>query len=304
LSRKITHVPQISRRSFIQGSAAAALVHAPVLGNWSAKEHPIDGKGGPARHILSLDQDWLFGGKLNAAALDPGFDDAVLTRVTLPHCVTPLSWQKWDPSTWEDIWLYRRHFSIPPELSGLRLFLHINRIMVCAKPVLNGQTLSEHLGGFLPFEYEITRIVKEKDNVLSIAVDSRWQNVPPAGSPKGPSSIDYLLPGGICGSVSLRALPHVFISDVFAKPVSVLDSNRRLEINCRVDAGITLPASILLVANLRDGDRTVASASKNVNLEGTNEEVSLTLNDLKNITLWGCGKASSLSSCCYAFPQQ
>jgi beta-galactosidase len=190
------------------------------------------GKGGPARHMLSLDQDWLFGGKLSAAALEPGLDDTAFSRITLPHCVAPLSWQKWDPAVWEDVWLYRRHFAISSELNGLRLFLHVDRIMAGTKPVLNGQTLPEHLGGFLPFEYEITSLVREKGNVLSIAVDSRWQNVPPAGSPKGPRSIDYLLPGGICGSVSLRALPHVFISDVFAKPVRVLDSNRRLEINC------------------------------------------------------------------------
>jgi beta-galactosidase len=257
-----------------------------VLGGWSTNRHPIAGKTGPARHILSLDRDWIFGGKLSAAAIDPGFDDAALLRITLPHCVAPLSWQKWDPSVWEDVWLYRRHFAIPSGLSRLRLFLHVDRVMAGAKPVLNGQTLPEHLGGFLPFKYEITSLVREKDNVLSIVVDSRWQSVPPAGSPKGSSSIDYLLPGGICGSVGLHALSHVFINDVFAKPVNVLDSNRRLEIDCQVDTGVTLPVAILLVASLRHGDRIVASVSKSVNIEKTNEEVSLTLSNLKNITLW------------------
>ena len=40
----------------------------------------------------------------------PGYDDMGPTPVTLPHCVTELSWQKWDPATWEHVWVYRRTF--------------------------------------------------------------------------------------------------------------------------------------------------------------------------------------------------
>jgi beta-galactosidase len=104
--------------------------------------------------------------------------------------------------------------------------------MIAATPVINGHKLPEHLGGFLPFRYEITRFCEEQ-NVLAIAVDSRWLNIPPEGSPKGPSSIDYLLPGGITGSIHVRAFPQIFISDIFGKPVHVLNSNRLLEVTVR-----------------------------------------------------------------------
>ena len=257
----------ISRRGFIRGGAAtAALLSAPVLKTWGTNRQPSAGDHGPAHRIFSLDQDWLFGG-VDSATLQSGSEGA-FSRITLPHCVVPLSWQNWDPATWEDVWIYRRHFTLPPELKGLRLFLHFDRVMAGATPSVNGHALPQHLGGFLPFEYEITSLVKEQDNVLSVAVDGGWLNVPPSGSPKGPESIDYLLPAGICGSVSLRAVPSIFISDVFAKPVDVLDAKkRRLEITCRIDAGAAAPASVLLVANLRDKDHTVASVSKNVESE-------------------------------------
>ena len=181
---------------------------APVLKSWGEKRHLVAGKSGAAQRVLSLDRDWLFGGKSSAAALEEDFDDGTFSRVTLPHCVTPLSWQKWDPSTWEDVWIYRRHFAMLSGLSGLRFFLHFDRVMAGASPVVNSHALPQHLGGFLPFEYEITDLIREKDNILAVSVDSRWKNAPPSGSPGGPRSIDYLLPGGINGSVTLRAFPR------------------------------------------------------------------------------------------------
>ncbi len=276
----------ISRRGFIRGgsAAAAALLSAPVLKAWGANRQPSAGDYGPAHRIFSLDQDWLFGG------WEPDSDQAAFSRITLPHCVVPLSWQNWNPAAWENVWLYRRHLALRPELRGLRLFLHFDRIMAGATPAVNGRALPQHLGGFLPFEYEITGLVKEQDNILSVAVDSRWLNVPPAGSPQGPESVDYLLPGGICGSASLRAVPAIFIRDVFAKPVNVLDSKRRLEVACRIDAGTTTAASVRLAAILRDKGRTVASVSKNVELKKADSEVDLSLSNLGNITLWDVQK--------------
>jgi beta-galactosidase len=187
---------QVSRRSFLRSSAVAALASVPVLENWGMERRSHAESRGPAHCTLSFDQQWLFGGKFSASALEPAFDDSEFSRVTLPHCVTPLSWRNWSPEAWEDVWIYRRHFAIPPELRGLRLFLHFDRVMAAATLAVNGHIFPQHLGGFLPFEHEITGLEKEGDNVLAVAVDSRWLNVPPCGSPEGPQAVDYLLPGG------------------------------------------------------------------------------------------------------------
>jgi len=282
---------KLSRRHFIRRSAASgALASIPVLKIWSATGITPLAKKGPARRALSLDRDWLVSRTKSSSAGEPELKASATSSVTLPHCVTPLSWQKWDPASWEDVWTYRRDFEIPPEFKGLRLFLYLQRAMVAATPTVNGHALPRHLGGFLPFDYEITHLVREKTNTLSIAVDSRWANVPPAGSPKGPSSIDYLLPGGISGSVELRAVPHVFIKEVFAKPVDVLTKDRRLEVTCSIDCEQTMPAAIRLVATLRDGSRDIAHASKNFSLAQKNQDVSLTVDELKNVMLWDVEK--------------
>jgi beta-galactosidase len=241
---------------------------------------------GSARRVLNLDRDWIFAGKSTAAALDPGYDDTALARVTLPHTVADLSWRNWSPSQWEDLFVYRRHFAVPAAWRGLRLFVHFDRVMASATPVVNGRSLEPHAGGFHPFDREITGLTSEKENVLAVAVDSRWQNVPPAGSPRGAAAVDYLLPGGITGSVELRALPAVFLREVFAKPVDVLEPSRRVEVTCRVDAATALPVHVRLEAELSWGEQTIARSAQSALMEKSDQEFHLTLSNLGNIQLW------------------
>lgn len=276
-----------SRRDFLLGSSAAALLATPVLRSWSAEAGTNLASRGRAQGVLGLDGNWLFGGKLKSGQLEPDFNDAAFARVTLPHCAVPLSWQKWDPAAWQDVWIYRRHFDVPAEFRGLRLFLRFDRVMAAATPVVNGHALPKHVGGFLPFEYEITDLVKESGNVLAVAVDAGWLNVPPSGSPKGPRDIDYLLPGGITGHVSLCAVPAVFLSEVFAKPANVLSSaDRRLDVTCRINSAATLPGPATIEANLLERGETRAVARKNVALEKANAETHFSMGGLEAVKLW------------------
>lgn len=257
----------------------------PVLDSWGASRW-VGKSRRAAQRTLPLNQNWLFGGRFTAAARQVDFDDSAFSKVTLPHCVTPLSWRNWNPVDWENVWIYQRHFDRPEDIHGLRTFLHFDRVMEGATPAINGYVLPEHLGGFLPFEHEITEHLKPK-NVIAVAVDGRWLNVPPSGSLHGPKSVDYLLPAGISGSVSLRAVPMIFIRDVFAKPVNVLDPDRAVDVACTIDAGRSLPASVRVMATLMDGAREVARASESLTLEKPEQVVNLTLTKLGNISLWG-----------------
>jgi beta-galactosidase len=276
---------EISRRSFLGGCAAtAALAQATPVLTWAAEPR------GAAQRVFPLNRDWRFGGKFSPAAVSPEFDDRGFTTVTLPHSVTPLSWQGWNPDSWQDVWIYRRHFSVPADLKDLRLFLHFERVMAGAIPVVNGHSLEPHLGGFLPFDREITGLVQESGNVLALQVDSRWTNCPPSGSPRGPKSVDYLLPGGINGQVELRAVPQIFLREVFAKPVNVLQPDRYVDITCRIDSGshteTRTNAKVRLTAILRQAGRTVATTTHDAQLEKPDQEIQFTLSNLGNVQLW------------------
>jgi beta-galactosidase len=280
----MTEREKISRRSFAIGCLAASTLNAGSIAEiWSAPARRAT--LGQSQSAVSLDQDWLFGGKSSAEALEPGFDDSNFERVTLPHTVTPLSWQNWDPASWQDVWIYRRVFPVPAELRGLRLFLDFDRVNAAATPVVNGQRLKQHQGGFLPFEREITQLANPQ-NVLAVEVDARWLNVPPAGSPRGPSAVDYMLPAGITGGVRLRAVPQSYLREVFTKPIDVLKAERRVEITCRVDAAGKLPAQLELRATLKNGAQAIATVKKSVQAEHADQEFEIVLDGLKEVLLW------------------
>jgi len=279
----------VSRREFVQRGAlgALALTAAPVLGCRSVGNSAQGRRTGPASRTIPLDQDWLFGGKLDPAALAPTFNDNAFSRVSLPHSVARLSWQNWEPAAWQDLWIYRRHFTLPNECQGLRTFLHFDGVMVGATPTINGHTLPPHLGGYLPFRYELTGCLAAGDNVLTVAVDSRWCNVPPEGSPQGAKRIDYLEPGGIYRSVRLESVPQVFISDVFAKPVKVLNADRRIEVLCTIDAAAPPAQPVQIEAELRRGPRVFSRAQTTLPIDAAGlKQVALTLSKLGNIALW------------------
>ncbi|MBV9502034.1 MAG: hypothetical protein JO138_21900 [Acidobacteriaceae bacterium] len=273
---------QTSRREWIKNSVAgtAALSFTPTI-----HAHHNQTRGAANRSVL-LNQDWLFSSEPDPSALQPEFDDRAFARITVPHSVAPLSWQNWNPQSWEKICTYRRRFPLPRDLTGHRVFIEFEHVMIAATAVINGHKLPEHRGGFLPFGYEITDFCKE-DNVLAMTVDSRWLNIPPEGSPKGPKSIDYLLPGGITGSVRLLAFPQAFIRDVFATPLNVLSSNRTLEITCWIDAASLPQAPLQLEAVLQDGGRVIRHSAARLNLRRRGlSQATLTLSGLEHVNLW------------------
>ncbi len=131
----------------------------------------------------------------------PGFDDSGFATVTLPHTVAPLSWQNWDPASWEQVWTYRKHFDAPAGTRGMRVFLDFGAAMAHATVTLNGSGVADYLGGYLPFSAEITAALQPAGNVLAVQLDSTFNlDVPPAGRP--PRSARRSTSGSRAGSTA------------------------------------------------------------------------------------------------------
>ncbi len=227
---------------------------------------------------MAFDHDWQF----LAKAAQPSQP----VTVSLPHSVAKLSWQDWNAESWEDIWLYRKTFAPLPDSKGLRTFLKFEGAMVTADVSVNGAALPQHKGGYLPFSYEITSNMKDQ-NVVEVRLDSRFQNVPPEGNPKGRHAVDYYLPGGMIRGASLFAVPQTYLSDVFAKPVDVLQSSRRIDLTCTLDSASGLSQKATLEAVVLDGERVVAKARKDVAaVKSGATEVSFSVTGLQDVKLW------------------
>ena len=296
----------VSRRLFLRSAAggAAGMAGWSMLsatgpaagaaegGSGAASETgtaPASGTTGAAARTFSFAAGWRFG-PAAAGSDQPGFDDSALATVTLPHTVAPLSWQDWDPSTWERVWVYRRPFDAPAGLAGWRVFLDFAAALTHATVTLNGTRVADHLGGYLPFSTEITGRLQPENNLLAVTLDSTFNlDVPPdRPAPYVSTSVDYWQPGGIYRGVSLRAVPQIFLADVFAKPVNVLDaSTRQVEVQATVDAAGAATGPVQLKVDLVDGLRTLTSATVPVAIRaGGQVAVTATLGDLPDITLW------------------
>jgi beta-galactosidase len=239
-----------------------------------------------AARSYEFNQGWLFGGVYAAGAEDPGYDDSGFTGVTLPHTVVPLSWGGWDYTTWENVWIYRKHFH-GVNLTGGRVFVDFDAVMTNAAVVLNGVTVSTHHGGYLPWSAELTGSLVPGDNTLAVIVDSRWLDVPPDNPPGGTGSVDYLQPGGIYRDVTLRVVPEVFLYDVFARPDHVLTTSRSVAVQATIDAARVPAGLVRVTAELLDGSRRLAAASAAVPITATGATVAnLTITPIPDVTYW------------------
>lgn len=225
----------------------------------------------------------------NEVPLDIGWEVSVDGRVieregALPHTPAALSWHKWDPASWEKVWMYRRSLPIASTSSDVRHFLHVDRALANTVVTINGKQVAKHEGGFLPFTFEITDAVHTGSNDLVIEVDARWLDIPPSGSPKGFAAVDYYLPGGLNGMVSLYTLPSTIITEVHPETHDVLSGYPSLDVRVTLDSNKEARGSITV--RLIDGARVVAEIGQTVDLPSGMKELALNLPPLANIRLW------------------
>jgi beta-galactosidase len=279
---------RISRRALIQ---AAVIGGAGVASLLAVVKSMLSNEPQPTNLVFPLSTEWLFGGEYNAGSETTLYDDSGFAPVTLPHTVTPLSWRNWNVNAWQKVWIYRRHFNggplLGPQPPGNRILVDFEGVMINASVVINDQTVASHQGGYLPFSAELTGRVTTGDNLLSVVVDSRGLPVPPMSPGHGPRSIDFYQPGGIYRNVRLRVLPQAFLSDLFALPVNVLSSQRRVDVECTIDSALTSHATGTLRVELTDGSRQIAIQATTVSLGSPGVTTTkLSLTGLGPISLW------------------
>jgi beta-galactosidase len=261
----------MQRRDFLK--AAAAIVAAlPAEAATSSAQ----------RHVFSMARNWLYGGKAVPGATAADFNDKHFERVTIPHSNVTLPWHSFDDKAYEFISIYRRHFRAPHELEGHRVFVDFAGVMTASTVTINGKRLGEYRGGYTPFSFEITPHVNwSGDNVLAVEVDSTERaDIPPFGG-----NIDYLTFGGIYREVALRFVPAIFIDNVFAKPVSALTADRKVDVRVSLNGTAGTFAPMTLAVELKDGDRVLKSLTRDIGAGGSDyHDISLT--EIGEVDLW------------------
>lgn len=189
----------------------------------------------------------------------------------------------WVPGSWNtqkpelmyyesNIW-YRRTFDKIDLDSNKRYFVYVGAANYIATVTFNGKRLGRHEGGFTPFCYEVTDLMKKEGNFLIIGVNGgRRADYIPA------EVADWFNHGGITRDVLLVETPKAFVSNFYlALDKATLNSKVR-KINGRLLLdGETMPTDARVQIPELKIDQSVA-----VDADG---DVEFTL-DAKRLQLW------------------
>ena len=109
------------------------------------------------------------------------------------------------------VW-FKKSFDYSKTGKSNRVFIYFGAVNYEAEVYLNGSKLGTHIGGFTPFNFEVTNLLKQKDNFLILKVDNtrRKEGVPTLNT-------DWWNYGGITRDVKLVETPATFIRDYFIR---------------------------------------------------------------------------------------
>ena len=122
---------------------------------------------------------------------------------------------------------YQRSISYQKK-SNKRVFLYFGAVNYLSRVWLNGTKLGEHVGGYTPFNFEVTEQIKDGENSLVVEVDNtrRLEGVPSIHT-------DWWNYGGITRGVKLIEVPEIFIRNYSIQ----LSPGRTDQIQCFVQVG-------------------------------------------------------------------
>ncbi|MGA2654014.1 MAG: sugar-binding domain-containing protein [Terracidiphilus sp.] len=176
----------LSRRAFL-GSAAITAVGLPVLfGKWQPTFAAALGDSfvppESPRRRLNFDLDWKFVREDVPGAETLAFDDSKWITISTPHTFndvdsfrTIISHGGGDRGTYKGLSWYRKHFKLPANLSGRKVFLEFEGMRQAGDIYLNGRQIGLYENGVTPYGIDISGAVNlgAHENVLAVKVDNR-----------------------------------------------------------------------------------------------------------------------------------
>ena len=188
--------------------------------------------------------------------------------------LVPSDWntQKENLYYYEGTLWYKKSLDYKLEKNSNRLFIYFEASNYKTEVYFNGKKLGSHVGGFTPFNFEITSLIQEKDNFLIVKVDNKRlkEGVPTLLT-------DWWNYGGITRDVKLIETSNTFIQDYFIQ-LSTDDSKKisgYLNLNGENAANQTVQINIPdlnIIKNLKTDDNGKVSfeiPSKNINYWST-----------------------------------
>lgn len=182
-----------------------------ILGNIIVKAK--DKENINERIELNFNTGWKFyRGDVNGAENVDFYDD-IWEVVNLPHTLRlePRSWKGTSPA-YQGIGWYRRDFTLDESLKGKKVFVEFEGAMGNTEVWINGENVTKHYGGYLPFTVDISEFVNfDGNNVIAVKVDNTNDPQTPPGKPQ--NGLDFFYYGGLYRNVNMYVTDKVYVTD-------------------------------------------------------------------------------------------
>ena len=179
------------------------------------------------------------------------------------------------------VW-YRRDFTVPAEWAGKRVLFHVDACDYKTTVYINGKKAGTHSGGYTPFAFDITDLLFESGNFVTIyAEDDVRSERQVAGKQSNrlfSYACSYTRTTGIWQTVWLEAVEKAHIKSYKAFP-NIANTSVSLEVLTQDALGATLQIQAYYGGKLMgEAQAKVRSASTTVSIQ------------LSEAHLWECGK--------------
>ncbi|MGA2851114.1 MAG: sugar-binding domain-containing protein [Terracidiphilus sp.] len=178
-------MPRISRRRFLETAAVAAAATPVFLG---ANRSPFASAQGKEymppqspRTTFNFNLNWQFIRQDVPGAEAPAFDDSKWSTVSTPHSFNDvdsfrkiISHSGGDLGTYKGLSWYRKHFKMPTELAGHKIFLEFEGMRQAGDIFLNGKLVGLYENGITAYGVDISNAVHfgPDENVLAVKLDN------------------------------------------------------------------------------------------------------------------------------------
>ncbi len=116
-------------------------------------------------------------------------------------------------------YLYSRRFTLSEDFFGGRILLHFGACDQVTKVTVNGRMAGGHIGGYLPFSFDITELVEKGENEISVhCLDPLDKTLPYGKQREKRGGMWYTPTSGIWQSVWLEAVPDGYIRSLHMTP--------------------------------------------------------------------------------------
>jgi beta-galactosidase len=207
------------------------------------------------------------------------YDPPVFTNINHPFKTDP----PYVPHDYNPTGLYRTSFSIPEKWKGKQIFIHFAGIQSAGTVYLNGKQVGYSEDGMTPSEYNITKLLKQGENILAVQVIN-WSD----GSYL--EDQDFWRLSGIYRDVYLFATPMQHIRDfqvITDLDNQYLDASLNLKMKIRnYSESSSKNLTVKLTLSNSDSHQIFEKKLKVNSISGGNETLLTLDQDIKNPLKW------------------